>query len=167
MPPSGSSRQNLLVEAPLEKLIYLRELQRQLADLRSYEDPTPGALARRLDATTVQTPALDLIDAALVDVADGRCDRLIISMPPQEGKSQRASRRFPTWLLMRNQDLRIAIASYEHRTARRWGKAIRDDLASHELLPVAQGSTAADETGHGTGGQTQQHPVWRPVRPWC
>ena len=169
MPPSGSSRQNLLVEAPLEKLIYLRELQRQRADLRSYQDPTPGALARRLDATTVQTPALDLIDAALVDVADGRCDRLIISMPPQEGKSQRASRRFPTWLLMRNQDLRIAIASYEHRTARRWGKAIRDDLASHELLPVAQGSTAADEwtiEGHiggvystGIGGALTGRPV--------
>lgn len=47
---------------------------------------TPGELAKALDPSTVQTPALDLIDAALVDVADGRCDRLMIAVPPQEGK---------------------------------------------------------------------------------
>jgi len=46
----------------------------------------PGDLAKTLDPGTVQTPALDLIDAALVDVTEGRCDRLIVSMPPQEGK---------------------------------------------------------------------------------
>lgn len=48
--------------------------------------PTPGALAKALDPRTVQTPALDLIDAALVDVAEGRCKRLMIALPPQEGK---------------------------------------------------------------------------------
>ena len=48
--------------------------------------PTPGVLAAALDPTTKQTPALDLIDAALVEVEAGAYDRLIISMPPQEGK---------------------------------------------------------------------------------
>lgn len=48
--------------------------------------PTPGALARHMDAHTVQTAALDLLDDNLVDVAEGRCPRLIWSMPPQEGK---------------------------------------------------------------------------------
>jgi len=47
---------------------------------------SPGELAAAIDPSTVQTPALDLIDAALVDIAEGRCDRLIITMPPQEGK---------------------------------------------------------------------------------
>jgi predicted phage terminase large subunit-like protein len=47
---------------------------------------TPGELAAALDKKTVQTPALDLIDACLVEVAESKCDRLIISMPPQEGK---------------------------------------------------------------------------------
>jgi len=45
--------------------------------------------------------------------------------------SQRASRRFPTWMLTRNPDLRIAIVSYAHSVARRWGRAIRDDIAAH------------------------------------
>jgi hypothetical protein len=93
--------------------------------------PTPGALAKELDPRTVQTPALDTIDAALVEVAEGRCKRLIISMPPQEGKSQRVSRRFPLWMLTRNPSLRLVIASYEHGVARRWGRDIRNDLATH------------------------------------
>lgn len=135
--------------------------------------PTPGDLAKALDARTVQTPALELIDSALADIAahlrDGR--RLIISMPPQEGKSQRASRRFPTWLLTRNRDLRIAIASYEHRTARRWGRDIRNDIAANPQLglSVAKDSSAADEwtlEGHaggvyavGIGGALTGRPV--------
>ena len=101
---------------------------------------TPGALATDLDPLrtvggrtigTIQTPALDLIDQALVELADTPDGRLIISMPPQEGKSQRASRRFPLWALTRNPDLRVAIASYEHNVARRWGRAIRDDVLQH------------------------------------
>ena len=79
------------------------------------EYPTPGALALDLDPETKQTPALDLIDRALVDVAEGRCKRLMISMAPQEGKSERTSRRFPLWMLTRNPTMRIAIVSYHVR----------------------------------------------------
>ncbi len=98
------------------------------------EHPTPGALAAALDPTTVQTPAMDLIDQALVKVAEQQVKRLVISLAPQEGKSQRVSRRFPLWMLRRNPDLRIAIASYEHGVARRWGRAIRNDIAEHPRL---------------------------------
>ena len=132
---------------------------------------TPGDLAKALDPRTVQTPALDLIDAALVEVAEGRCERLIISMAPQEGKSERVSRRTPLWLLVRNSDLRIAIASYEHGVARRWGRAIRNDIAEHpELgLTVRYDTSAAHEwqlDGHrggvycvGVGGALTGRPV--------
>lgn len=94
----------------------------------------PGELARTLDPRTVQTPALDLIDAELIRLASTPDGRLIISMPPQEGKSQRCSRRFPLWALTRNPDTRVAIASYEHGVARRWGRSIRDDITSHPEL---------------------------------
>ena len=116
-------------------------------DLRPRRWPSPGAMALELDRTTVQTPALQLIDEHLVDVAEGRCERLIISMPPQEGKSERTSRRFPTWLLQRNPNLRIAIVSYGFEVARRWGRKIRDDLKAHpELqLTLSQSSQRQDE----------------------
>lgn len=133
---------------------------------------TPGELARFLDAKTVQTPALDIIDQALVDAFTTPDSRLIISMPPQEGKSQRASRRFPLWALVRNPDLRIAIASYEANVARRWGRAIRDDInqASSDLgLRVRQDLSAQNEwqlEGHdggvftaGVGGAMTGRPV--------
>lgn len=92
---------------------------------------TPGDLAKSLDSRTVQTPALDVIDQKLIEAFNTPDSRLIISMPPQEGKSQRASRRFPLWALTQNPDLRIAIASYEANIARRWGRAIRDDIYQH------------------------------------
>lgn len=106
------------------------------AAARSFEPPrrrwaTPGTMAQHLDPKTRQTQALDLIDAELVRLADTPDGRLIISMPPQEGKSQRTSRRFPLWALTQNPDLRIAIASYELGVARRWGRAIRDDITTH------------------------------------
>lgn len=116
---------------------------------------TPGALAVALDHTTVQTPALDIVDRALVDVADGRTKRLIISIAPQEGKSERVSRRFPLWMLLRNPDLRIAIASYEATRARRWGRAIRNDIKAHPRLGLAVAAdraAAADWQLAGSGG---------------
>lgn len=97
--------------------------------------------------------------ARLVDAAPG-------------GKSQRVSRTFPAWLLARNPDLRIAIVSYEMGTARRWGRAIRNDLAEHEDklgLRVRQDTSAAHEwqlDGHrggvysvGIGGALTGRPV--------
>lgn len=92
---------------------------------------TPGDLARHLDPSVKQTPALDLIDQALVEAFSTPDSRLLIAMPPQEGKSQRASRWFPLWALTQNPDLRIAVASYEHGVARRWGRTIRDDITSN------------------------------------
>ena len=109
---------------------------------------SPGELALDLDRRTVQTPALELIDEALVSLANTPDGRQIIVMPPQEGKSQRTSRRFPSWVLHRNPDTRIAITSYELGVARRWGRAVRDDIMSHRLkfgLTVRQDLSAQHE----------------------
>ncbi|MFB4275741.1 phage terminase large subunit [Nonomuraea sp. MTCD27] len=88
---------------------------------------SPGDLACALDPTTVQTPALDVIDRELVALADGDNDRLMVCMPPQEGKSSRISHRFAEWLLVHDPDLRIAIVSYADEIARRWGSDIKLD----------------------------------------
>ena len=109
---------------------------------RAFEPPqerarrwaTPGDLARDLDPRTVQTPALDLIDAELVRVANTPDSRLIISMPPQEGKSTRAAGDFPAWLLTQDPDLRIVTASYGQSLANRNGRAIRRRITSHPDL---------------------------------
>lgn len=89
---------------------------------------TPGDLARALDPDTKQTPALDIIDRTLVDIAEGRVKRAIISMPPQEGKSERTTHYGALWMLHRNPALRIGIVSYGERIARRFSMKIRNDI---------------------------------------
>lgn len=166
-----------LIEAKLEALRQLRRLTEEVQHLKQRRAPsiarwdTPAALARHLDPTTVQTTALDLLDANLAEIADGSCQRLAWSMPPQEGKSVRTSRVFPLWLLTRDPDLRIAIVSYEAGVARRWGRSIRNDIAEHpELgLTVRADTSAAHEwqlDGHrggvysvGIGGALTGRPV--------
>ena len=86
--------------------------------------------------------------------------------------SQRVSRRFPLWMLTQNPDTRIAIASYEHGVARRWGRAIRDDITANAAtlgLAVRDDLSAQHEwqlAGHeggvyavGIGGALTGRPV--------
>lgn len=89
---------------------------------------TPGGLAQATNPKTVQTPALDLIDAALVEAFNTPDSRLIICMAPQEGKSVRVANDFPIWALTQNQDLRIVTASYAQNLANRNGRAIRNRI---------------------------------------
>lgn len=95
---------------------------------------TPGALAQYCEPSTLQTPALDLIDAAAVAVMDGYVDRQQIAAPPQIGKSQRVSRWMPLWMLVCDPTLRIAVVSADSELARRWGRDIRRDLRNHPEL---------------------------------
>jgi predicted phage terminase large subunit-like protein len=99
--------------------------------LRRWE--TPGVLAGRLDQSIVQTPALDLIDDALVELFDtpGQ-QRLAVFMAPQEGKSERVSHYFPLWALCDNPDLRIAIVSHSAELALGFGRSIKNDVESND-----------------------------------
>lgn len=121
------------------------------------EYPTPGALAVDLDPRTRQSKVLRLLDAALVDVAEGRApSRLLFVMPPQEGKSERVSRRFTLWMLKRNPDYRIAVVSYAQNLAERWGRRVREDIEHNPRLGLrlAKGSAAVAEwqlDGHDGG----------------
>jgi predicted phage terminase large subunit-like protein len=91
---------------------------------------TPGEMAKATNPKTVQTPALDLIDAALVEAFNTPDSRLIVCMAPQEGKSVRVANDFPIWALTQNPDLRIVTASYAQNLANRNGRAIRNRITS-------------------------------------
>jgi predicted phage terminase large subunit-like protein len=91
---------------------------------------TPGDLAQALDPKTVQTEALDLIDEALVEAFNTPDARLIISVPPQEGKSTRASVMFPLWVLTQRPGTRIIMASYSDRLAKRNSRTVRNFITS-------------------------------------
>lgn len=91
---------------------------------------TPGELAKAVDASTVQTPALDLIDEAVVWAYETPGARLIISIGPQEGKSSRVTKAGSLWALTRNPDLRIGIASYAQSLAETFGREVRNVITT-------------------------------------
>src|SRR5690348_6278275 len=63
-------------------------------------DASPGAIAAVLtERREMQARQLHLIDQAGIDMAEGRADRAMITMPPRHGKSRRASRWAPLWYL--------------------------------------------------------------------
>jgi predicted phage terminase large subunit-like protein len=120
--------------------------------------PTPGALGQALVPSTRQTPALEAVDAALVDLAQASYDlgRQMIFIAPQEGKSSRCSCWFPLWMLAQDPTLRIAIVSYSATKAERWGRWLRraiESWGSQLGIELRADSRAVDRFETTAGGQ--------------
>lgn len=92
---------------------------------------TPYDLARVVEPTTLNPAHLALIDEHLVACANGEIRQLLISMPPQEGKTQRVARAGALWVLQRMPELRIVLASYELELARASTQWVRDAIEAH------------------------------------
>jgi len=103
-----------------------------------------------------QTPALDAIDRELVRLSRVPLDRgrLMVFVPPQEGKSTRVSCWYPLWRLAQDPTLRIAIVSYNQDKARRWGRWLRAAIRGFpELgLTLKNDSRASDHFELTSGG---------------
>jgi hypothetical protein len=119
--------------------------------------PSPLTLARHIDPRTGVSAALNIIDQALVDLVNtDEHDALLVTIPPQEGKSQLCSRRFPEWVLTDRPELPVTIVSYEAEVALRWVRDIKLDieLAGPDLpVTIRPDSSAAGrwETPEGGG----------------
>lgn len=66
-----------------------------------------------------------VIAERLQDVADGITDRLMVFMPPQHGKSELVSRKFPAWLLGRSPNTKIACCSYSSTLATGFARQVQ------------------------------------------
>lgn len=71
-------------------------------------------------------PAQELIAASLERVARGECKRLMVFMPPQEGKSQLVTRLFPAYYLTQHPDRWVGLGSYSFALAKLFSRAARD-----------------------------------------
>lgn len=111
-----------------ELIAHVRDRTRRLALLN--ECPSPLDLAARYDPRIVRTPALELIAARVLAAATTRDGRLVLSIPPQEGKTT-ILRWAVAWLLVENPDLRIAVTSYATALARTSGRIVRTLIDTH------------------------------------
>lgn len=73
-----------------------------------------------------------LISDAIVEADNGTGPRfIVVSMPPQHGKSTIITRRTPEWYLAKYPNRKVGIAGYGAEFAREWGRVIREDLKNH------------------------------------
>lgn len=76
---------------------------------------------------------LQFINQKLQAVYERELTRVILTIPPRHGKSETASKAFPTWVLIQNPKLRVMLASYAADFAASWGRKSRDMMA--EVAP--------------------------------
>ena len=74
--------------------------------------------------------------ALLEAFAEGKVRRLIITIPPQHGKSLGSSVILPAWLLGKRPDLHIAIASYSASLAHKFNKRVQRIIDSKEYAEL-------------------------------
>ncbi len=77
-----------------------------------------------------------LLAKKLEQVAAGKCPRLMIFMPPQHGKSELVSRRFPAFMLGRNPNLRMILASHTSDLAVGMNRDVQRIVTSREYRAI-------------------------------
>ncbi len=80
-------------------------------------------------------PHLRYIRTALDQVTTGAINRLMIFVPPQHGKSQMTTIRYPVWRLEHNPALRVIVGCYNQTLANRFSRQARK---------IAEGRIALD-----------------------
>ena len=112
--------------------------------MKKIAEPAPapatgaGAVPPFVQFASTVAPYLDLTPfhaayyRVLAAFADGRVRRLIVTMPPQHGKSLGASTLLPAYLLGCDPDLRIAIACYSASLASRFNRRVQRMIETPE-----------------------------------
>lgn len=80
--------------------------------------------------------------------ADGEIKKLMITMPPQHGKSELSTRSLPCFLFGRNPDLKIALLSYSADKARKFSREVQLRLTSElyqNIFPGIRLATGKDQ----------------------
>ncbi|HEX8415237.1 MAG TPA: terminase family protein [Sphingomicrobium sp.] len=99
-----------------------------------------------------------LLDEQLERIERREIDRLMVFMPPRHGKSEKASKRFPSWYLGRNPKHQIIAASYNSDLATDFGREVKGIISSPEFGDVFNGvglkadSRASDRMNTSQGG---------------
>lgn len=114
----------------LDKLIYETNVDEAKDDILTFTDMTMP----NFHQADFHKRYYELLDK----FAKGEIKKLIITMPPQHGKSEGSTRRLPAYILGRNPDLKVAIASYNSTFASKFNRDIQriiDTKTYHDVFP--------------------------------
>jgi len=123
-----------------------------------------------IEETTELAPAAHhrlLIDR-LQAVAEGRCKRLMVFMPPGSAKSHYANVHYAAYWIGRNPTKNVITASYGQELADKWGRRSRNIVAGPQFrrifgIGLDAGSTAANRWATDQGGEYLAVGVGGPV----
>ena len=96
-----------------------------------------------------------LMGQALQDVAAGKCDRLMLLLPPGSAKSTYASDLYPPWFLAQQPRLNVIAASHTAGLADQFGRRARERVSEHSNvlgMGLAGTGTAAGDWRTDSGG---------------
>ena len=105
----------------MEKELHRRDAQ---ARFPVFLDYTSHSYERKWFHTLIALKCQQLIEGTL-----GR-DRLMLFVPPQHGKSEIVSRKFPAWALGKNPLLKIVGSSYSADLAQQFSRSIQRTIDS-------------------------------------
>lgn len=140
----------LAIDAHTRAAIAERARQANQAALES-----PALLAYYLDPTWVIRAHIELMSRHLVDLEAGRCRRLLITTPPQVGKSSLIAEWLPFWWMCKRPRDKIIIGSYGTSLANRRGRVVRRLVREHGWrwdLALEHGATGVAEWYLESGG---------------
>lgn len=87
-----------------------------------------------------------LVAKKLDEVLAGTCRRLMILEPPQNGKSEQVSRRFPAYAFGKKPSLRIIAVSYGDTLAQDMSRDVQKIMSSREYKTLFPGTRLAESS---------------------
>lgn len=135
------------------ELIAEADALNQAADREALEDPS--TLMRHLLPTYKRRSHLRLIGRHLADVAAGRVSRLLVTTPPQVGKTVTAVVGNAFWWLATHPTHRVIIGSYGNNLAVNRGRSIRKMVIEHGHrygMQLERGAASVADWELSTGG---------------
>lgn len=154
-----------LIEADDRRRFLLRtkkcilESRTNLLAFAQYMRPNPKNLGNPLDSVYQVEAHHAFIADRLEALERGEITRLILSVPPRHGKSELASKTFIPWVVGRNPDWSVIMATYNQNFAGDFGRAVRSTIQDPRYaqvfpnLTLQAGSKAADRMNTESGSQ--------------
>lgn len=109
----------------------------------------PAELGKLLDPGYVVTPSIEKISRSVEHVLSHPGHNLLVTMPPQEGKSYLCAVLTPLRALQRNPETRVVLSTYADALAEEHSLAARDMIRSHGtgVVDPLTGAPVEDKLG--------------------
>lgn len=154
---AGKTREQiaaLVASMPTEMVLATAEALPRASTTVDLAGGDPADFAAALDSGYRRRPHVNVLAAAIRDTVEAAANgtgpsRLIVSMPPQVGKSHTSSLWTPAWYLERYPTRQVILASHESRLAVSFGRQVRDTLTRHAAAGRLQVRLARDVAAAG------------------